>query len=62
MFNNYFYQPLGESVCRDFLTKSGENVAIVIDPPFGGLAGILAQSVKKLWSMADKGIKVVSLV
>ena len=44
-------------MCRDFLSQSSENnVAIVIDPPFGGLADVLARSISKLWSMADRGI------
>lgn len=30
--------------------------ALVIDPPFGGLATVLAQGVKKLWALAGRGV------
>lgn len=54
MFNGHFYEEGGEEVCREFL-KSG-TVAIVIDPPFGGLVEVLAKQVHQLWSMAGRGV------
>ena len=55
MFNGHFYEEEeeGEGVCREFL-NSGE-VAIVIDPPFGGLVEVLARQVRALWAMAGRG-------
>ena len=56
MFNCFFYSSAGEAVCRTFLKQSeNSKTAIVIDPPFGGLAEILAQGIRKLWDMAEEG-------
>ena len=59
MFNGLFYEGEegvggGEGVCRSFL-HSGV-VAMVIDPPFGGLAEVLARQVRRLWTVAGKGM------
>ena len=54
MFNGHFYEEGGEEVCRAFL-QSGV-VAIVIDPPFGGLVEVLARQVRHLWGLAGKGV------
>ena len=56
MFNGYFYEEGGEEVCREFL-QSGK-VAMVIDPPFGGLVHVLARQVQHLWRVATEGQKV----
>ena len=57
MFNCFFYSSAGEAVCRTFLKQSeNSKTAIVIDPPFGGLAEILAQGIRKLWGMAEEGM------
>ena len=40
-------------MCRRFL-DSGV-VALVIDPPFGGLAEVLARQIQSLWALAGKG-------
>ena len=64
MFNGYFYEEEkkkgeeeegegGGEVCRRFL-DSGV-VAVVIDPPFGGLVEVLAKQVHRLWYLAGKG-------
>lgn len=66
MFNGYFYEEDkkkkgeeeeeeegGEEVCCRFL-DSGV-VAMVIDPPFGGLVEVLAKQVHRLWYLAGKG-------
>lgn len=55
MFNHYFYSPDGLAACQSFLDESPGDVAIVIDPPFGGLAELLAVTIRKLWKMAAKG-------
>ena len=44
----------GEEVCREFLHS--RVVAIVIDPPFGGLVEVLARQVRRLWNMAGEGV------
>ena len=54
MFNGYFYEEGGEGVCRGFV-NSGV-VAMVIDPPFGGLVRVLAKQVQRLWSMTGGGV------
>ena len=53
MFNSFFYSSSGEEICQEFLTDS--KTAIVIDPPFGGLAEVLAKGIKHLWNMAKEG-------
>lgn len=55
MFNHYFYAPDGLKACQDFITEASSTTAIVVDPPFGGLAELLAVSIRKLWEMASKG-------
>ena len=56
MFNSFFYSSSGEEICKDFLSQeAGGKTAIVIDPPFGGLAEVLAKGIKHLWDMAKKG-------
>lgn len=55
MFNGFFYDDKGSHMCQRFLQSSVEGpptTALVIDPPFGALATVLAHGVKKLWSMA----------
>lgn len=58
MFNGHFYEEEGEEVCREFLKS--RTVAIVIDPPFGGLVEVLAKQVHQLWGMAGKGVGLVA--
>lgn len=53
MFNGFFYEEGGEEVCQEFL-QSGK-VAMVIDPPFGGLVHVLARQVQHLWRVAPEG-------
>ena len=56
MFNSFFYSTSGETVCREFLSCAADsNTALVVDPPFGGLAEILAKGIKQLWDMAKQG-------
>lgn len=55
MFNHFFYSPDGLSVCQKFLAETPNTVAIVVDPPFGGRAEFLAETLKRYWAMADKG-------
>ena len=54
MFNAFFYESEGAELCRKFLRSAG-TVAMVIDPPFGGLAEVLGRGIRKLWEMAGKG-------
>ena len=46
-------------MCSKFLLASSSNTAIVIDPPFGGLADILAITIRKLWEIAGTGIIII---
>ena len=55
MFTCFFYEEGGKDVCERFLTSAPEKTAIVIDPPFGGLAKVLAVGVEGLWRMAQQG-------
>ena len=56
MFNSFFYSSNGEDVCRRFLSLAADGeIAIVVDPPFGGLAEVLARGIKCLWNMAKEG-------
>ena len=55
MFNHFFYACDGVEVCKRFLTEAPSTTAIVIDPPFGGLAEILSTSIKSIWEMAGTG-------
>lgn len=61
MFNHFFYSSEGLEVCKSFLAHSPSTTAIVVDPPFGGLAELLAVSIKKLWKMASKGREILQL-
>ncbi len=54
MFTSYFYEKGGMKKCKEFLS-SGQKVAIVMDPPFGGLATVLASGIQELWKMAGNG-------
>ena len=55
MFNNFFYEPTGLDTCRHFISAQPDSLAIVVDPPFGGLVQVLAHSIRKLWNVAGKG-------
>ncbi len=55
MFTSHFYEEGGRKVCEEFLTSSPGKVAIVVDPPFGGLATVLAAGLQGLWKMAGGG-------
>lgn len=57
MFNNYFFGgDAAEKTFSDFIAdaKHGK-IALVMDPPFGGVMSILAASLKKLLGAVDKG-------
>ena len=56
MFNSFFYSSNGEEICQSFLSHVADSkTAIVIDPPFGGLAEVLARGVKHLWDITKQG-------
>ncbi|KAL5470731.1 hypothetical protein EMCRGX_G028743 [Ephydatia muelleri] len=60
MFNGFFYEEEGSQICQRFLQSCVEEpIALVIDPPFGALATVLAHGVKKLWAMAGKELPTV---
>ena len=59
MFNNFFYGGKeAENQFREFLVGAMKGkIALVMDPPFGGLLSILAASIKRLLSVLDVGMK-----
>lgn len=62
MFNHYFFNnDQSESVFTKFITEAdGKHVAMVTDPPFGGLVEVLASTIKrilKLWKESSPNIK-----
>lgn len=57
MFNHFFYSSDGLKVCQQFLSESPDTIAIVVDPPFGGIAQLLAMTIRKLWEVAGTGKK-----
>lgn len=54
MFNHHFFdKDTGKLLLQKFIQKSSpKSIAIVMDPPFGGLVQVLAISLKKLWKLA----------
>ena len=63
MFNSFFYSSSGKEICQEFLSHVADNkTAIVIDPPFGGLAEVLARGIKHLLDMTKKGENVIHVV
>lgn len=50
MFNHYFFDGAsGEATFTKFLEESHGNLALVIDPPFGGKVDVLAHTLKKIF-------------
>ncbi|XP_054712754.1 LOW QUALITY PROTEIN: rRNA N6-adenosine-methyltransferase ZCCHC4-like [Uloborus diversus] len=50
IFNNYFFNGAeSKTILKEFLSEqSGEKVAVMLDPPFGGLVDAIACTLKKL--------------
>ncbi|KAF5299422.1 hypothetical protein FQA39_LY11568 [Lamprigera yunnana] len=49
MFNNHFFFEDSQQVFQDFLkTIRGEDIVIIMDPPFGGRVELLAQTIKSI--------------
>ncbi len=55
MFNHFFYSPGGLEACEQFLEGPPSSLAIVLDPPFGGLVELLAVSIRKFWEIVGQG-------
>ena len=60
MFNHHFFEGEGaKSRYLEFLTEGcDERVAVVTDPPFGGMVDVLAHNLKKVetdWKMCNQG-------
>lgn len=53
MFNCFFYDNDGLEHFQTFLSSSS-NVAVVVDPPFGGLVRVLARGLRKIYQLAGK--------
>lgn len=56
MFNAFFFEgEVGQRKLLNFIVKSnGENLAIIIDPPFGGLIELLAQTINSFTQLISK--------
>ncbi|XP_068709853.1 rRNA N6-adenosine-methyltransferase ZCCHC4-like isoform X2 [Montipora foliosa] len=53
MFNHFFFgSHVNEETFQTFLRKEG--LLMVMDPPFGGLAEVLADSIKTIWNIWRK--------
>ena len=60
LFTSFFYDTSnGQKYCENFLhaEKQHDNIAIIIDPPFGGMTDVIANGMRQLWTMAGKGTK-----
>lgn len=53
MFNHFFFDNQdSQQVLKSFLRESAEeHVVLVMDPPFGGLVEVLANTVKQIWAI-----------
>lgn len=50
MFNHFFFDGAeGEATFNNFLKESKGNLALVLDPPFGGKMDVLANTLKKIF-------------
>lgn len=58
MFNCFFYDNDGLEHFQTFLSSSS-NIAVVVDPPFGGLVRVLAQGLRKIYQLAEKELTTV---
>lgn len=53
MFNHFFFgSRASEKVFQAFVKREG--LVLLMDPPFGGLAEVLAASVKTIWGVWRK--------
>uniref|UniRef100_A0A0B7A2N9 CCHC-type domain-containing protein n=1 Tax=Arion vulgaris TaxID=1028688 RepID=A0A0B7A2N9_9EUPU len=55
MFNHHFFEDKSKSKLTKFLSGGRENVALITDPPFGGMVEALAATFKKIsqmWNVA----------
>ena len=59
MFNHYFFdKDTGKTLLQNFFQKSTpKSIAVVMDPPFGGLVQVIATNLRKMWKFVckDKG-------
>ena len=57
MFNHHFFgSEHSERRLKKFLhADNEERVALVMDPPFGGLVDVLGTTVKKIWDVWREG-------
>ena len=49
MFNHHFFNGVeGVSIYEQFLKEAKNNLAVVMDPPFGGKVEIIAHTLQKI--------------
>ena len=58
MFNHHFLDcESSEKRLKKFLhAQNGNGVALVIDPPFGGLVEVLGTTIKRIWQVWNENI------
>lgn len=68
MFNHHFFdKDTGKTLLQNFIQQSTpKSIAVVMDPPFGGLVQVIATSLRKIWKFVclngkDKGIYIYNI-
>lgn len=57
MFNFHFFSgDKGRQHLVNFLSTKPSNIVFILDPPFGGIADVLASTVKRLWALATDSV------
>jgi hypothetical protein len=59
MLNGFFFEEYGEKEICMFAPEDLRKVVVVMDPPFGALAGLLARHTKGLWRLLGQETKTV---
>ena len=59
MFNHHFFEEdFGKLLLESFFEKAiPQSVAVVLDPPFGGLVQVLACTIRKIWRFSCFNVK-----
>ena len=56
MLNGFFFEDEGQTSLCSFVSKDLEKTVLVVDPPFGALAGLIARHLKGMWTMLGHGM------
>ena len=57
LFTSFFYDTSdGQKYCEHFLhSETHDKIVLIIDPPFGGMTDIIANTMRQLWMMIGTG-------